>query len=99
MLVEERMYYHISIFDKDLIDVIKNDIGKDEMMIAICNYNLVHNEYRNCDEEKYIMTNYMSNRRILLDPNQSVPVRKIPSMEEEKELDFNGDDTEFDLPF
>ena len=103
VLIDENVYYHISIFDKELIDIVKNDIGKDEMFMAICNYNIVHNEYRNCDEEKYIMTNYMSNRKVILDNSSTLPSKKTSSKVEDKELDFDTNE-EFtfddeDLPF
>lgn len=103
-LVEANVYYHITIFDKELIDVIKNDIGKDEMIMAICNIQMVHNKFRDCEEEKYTMTSYMSNRRVILDGASSLPVVKHHDKVEDKELDFDANDETFefdddDLPF
>ena len=102
-LVEHNTYYHMTVFDKEVIDVVKNDISKDEMLIAICDVQVVHNQFKNCDEEKYIMTSYMSNRKILLDSGSSVPVVK-KTKEDDKDLDFDDDGDDFtfdaeDLPF
>lgn len=102
-LVEHNTYYHMTVFDKEVIDVVKNDISKDEMLIAICDVQVVHNQFKNCDEEKYIMTSYMSNRKILLDSGSSVPVVKR-TKEDDKDLDFDDDGDDFtfdteDLPF
>ena len=53
-LMEHNTYYHITVFDKEIIDVIRNDIKKDEMLIAVCDLQVVHNNFKNCEDEKSI---------------------------------------------
>lgn len=100
-LTEHNSYYHITVFDKVLIDVMRNDILKDEMLIAVCDVQVVHNNYKDCDEEKYIMTSYMSNRKTIVDSLEAIPVRKVDDGVEDKELDFDDDFNidDQDLPF
>lgn len=103
-LLEHNTYYHITVFDKEIIDVIRNDIKKDEMLIAVCDLQVVHNNFKNCEDEKYIMTAYMSNRKTILDNASSIPLKNTSTKQEEKELDFDDNDETFEfddesLPF
>ena len=92
-------FYHIIVFDVQQIDILEHDTEKGSIIFAVCERKRQHNDYKNCDEDKFVLIEFMTDRRILLDPTMPEPEKHGQPRKVEKAQDdlFLKEDDDFEV--